>query len=93
MQMAGAPVGNQNGLKKHRLLTDALRRELTQNPEEALKITRKLIDCAKDGEAWAQVLVHDRCDGKLPTPVVGDEDGPPILFEGTVRFVGPGQAT
>lgn len=72
--MAGAPIGNKNGLKKHRILGDTLKRELTQNPEDVLAIARKLIESAKAGEAWAQQLVHDRVDGKVPQPVVGDDE-------------------
>jgi hypothetical protein len=64
--MAGAPVGNRNGAKKNRMLTDALKRELTQNPEEVTAIARKLIESAKAGESWAQQLIHERVDGKVP---------------------------
>lgn len=77
--MAGAPIGNRNGVKKQRLLTDCLRRELTQSPEDVLAITRKLIESAKAGEPWAQALVHDRADGKLPTPLVGGDDDEPAI--------------
>lgn len=76
--MAGAPVGNTNGLKKNRMLTDALKRELTQNPDEVLAIARKLIESAKAGESWAQQLIHDRVDGKVPQAIVGDEDESPL---------------
>lgn len=85
--MAGAPEGNKNGAKKNRLLTDALRRELVQNPEDALAITRKLIECAKAGESWAQTLIHDRCDGKVPQPIVGDDDEPPIQIQKVERAI------
>lgn len=74
----GAPLGNQNGSKQKRLLTDCLKRELTQNPEDVLAVTRKLIESAKAGEAWAQTLIHERCDGKVPQPIVGDDDHPPV---------------
>ncbi len=74
----GAPAGNQNARKQNRVLTDSLRRELTQHPEDVLAITRKLIEAAKSGEAWAQTLVHDRSDGKVPQPVVGDNEEDPI---------------
>jgi hypothetical protein len=74
----GAPVGNKNGAKKQRLLTDCLKRELTQNPKDILAITRKTIESAKAGEPWAQALVYDRSDGKVPQPIVGDDDEPAI---------------
>ena len=86
----GAPIGNTNGTKKHRILSDSLKRELTQNPEDVLAITRKLIEAAKAGEPWAQSLVHDRSDGKVPTPIVGgDEDDAPIKVQGVVTLVRP----
>jgi hypothetical protein len=85
----GAPVGNTNASKKNRLLTDSLRRELTQNPSDVLAITRKLIEAAKSGEAWAQALIHDRSDGKVPQPVVGDADEDPIQVEGRIKLVKP----
>lgn len=73
-----APAGNQNAARKNRMLTDALKRELTQNPEDVRAIARKLIESAKAGESWAQSLIHDRVDGKVPQPVVGDDDEPAI---------------
>lgn len=85
----GAPIGNTNASKKNRLLTDSLRRELTQNPEDVLAVTRKLIEAAKAGEAWAQSLIHDRSDGKVPQPLVGDEDEAPLKLEGVLKLVRP----
>jgi hypothetical protein len=76
----GAPAGNANAAKSKRLLTDALKRELTQRPEDVLAIANKLIEAAKKGEPWAMSLIHDRVDGKAPQPLVGgdEEDGAPI---------------
>jgi hypothetical protein len=76
----GAPVGNNNGAKQKRLLTDALKRELTQRPDDVLAIANKLIERAKEGDSWAMALIHDRVDGKAPQPLVGgdEEDGAPI---------------
>jgi hypothetical protein len=86
--MAGAPIGNKNGAKKQRLLTDCLRRELTQKPEDVLAITRKLIESAKAGEPWAMALVHDRSDGKAPQPLTGgDDDDPPIRYQKVERVL------
>lgn len=79
--MAGAPAGNRNGAKKNRLLTDALRRELVQKPEDAVAIARKTIECAKNGEAWAQALAYERLDGKVPQAIVGDDEEAPITIK------------
>lgn len=92
-----APVGNQNAAKKKRLLTDALKRELTQRPEDVLAITNKLIEAAKAGEPWAQTLIHERVDGKVPQAIVGDDEEPPIRTTNRIELValdgsGTGQA-
>lgn len=72
--MAGAPTGNTNGAKQKRMLSDCLKRELTQRPQDVLAIANKLIESAKAGEAWAMSLIHERVDGKLPQPLTGSDD-------------------
>lgn len=59
----GAPVGNKNR-SKDRLLQAAFRRELTQNPEDALIIAKAAIEKAKTGDMQAATFVRDTCDGK-----------------------------
>jgi hypothetical protein len=77
-----APAGNANAAKKNRLLTDALKRELTQHPERVQKIALKLIERAEEGDAWAQTLIYERCDGKVPQALIGgDEDDAPLRVE------------
>lgn len=83
----GAPAGNSNAAKQKRLLTDALKRELTQRPDDVLAIANKLIDAAKNGEPWAMALIHDRVDGKAPQPVVGDDESDPISIVGKIERV------
>jgi hypothetical protein len=85
--MAGAPAGNQNAAKRNRMLSDALKRELTQDPEKVLKIANKLIDSAIAGEAWAQQLIHERVDGKVPQAIVGDDEEAPLQFTRVVRQI------
>lgn len=60
------------------MLTDALKRELTQKPEDVVAIARRLIDSAIAGESWAQALIHERVDGKVPQALVGDDEEAPI---------------
>lgn len=93
--MAGAPVGNTNGAKKNRLLTDCLKRELTQNPGDVLAIARKLIEDAKEGDSQARALLFERVDGKVPQPVVGDDDEAPVrtLSEILIRAVDAARPT
>jgi hypothetical protein len=61
--VAGAPIGNRNRAKD-KLLEAALRRELTQDPEAALKIAKKLIGLAIDGNILAAAFIRDTVDGK-----------------------------
>lgn len=89
MAERGAPIGNSNAAKKNRLLTDALKRELTQNPQEVTAIARKLIERAIEGDSWAQSLIYERCDGKVPQALTGDDDEPPLTFKAMVELVRP----
>ena len=84
-----APKGNQNAVKSKRILTDALRRQLTQNPKDVLAIARRLIQSAQNGDAWAQSLIFERLDGKVPQAIGGDDDLDPIrtLAEIVIRNV------
>ncbi len=84
----GAPLGNTHGAKKNRLLSDTLKRELTQHPEDVLAISRKLIESAKAGEPWAMQLIHERVDGKVPQAIIGgDDDDAPLRHSHTVEWV------
>jgi hypothetical protein len=85
----GAPFGNQNAAKKNRLLREGLKRELVQNPEYVLEINQKLIDAARNGEQWAQQMIRDQNDGKVPQPVVGDSEEDAIQVEGFIKLVKP----
>lgn len=77
--MAGAPVGNQNAAKRNRILTAALKRELTQKPEDVLAIALKLIEDAKNGDSAARNLLFERVDGKVAQPVTGGDDDEPAI--------------
>jgi len=59
----GAPLGNKNH-SKDKLIESAFRRELTQNPEDALYIAKALIGRAKNGDVGAAVFIRDTVDGK-----------------------------
>ena len=79
--MAGAPEGNRNAAKQKRMFADCLKRELTQSPNELLAIVRKTIEDAIAGDAQARNTVVERLDGKLPQPIVGDDDSDPISIK------------
>jgi hypothetical protein len=59
----GAPIGNRNA-SKEKLIEAALRRELTQKPEDALYIAQALIGRAKTGDVTAAVFIRDTVDGR-----------------------------
>lgn len=70
------------------MLSDALKRELTQKPEDVLAIALKLIEDAKLGDSAARSLLFERVDGKVAQPVVGDDEHDPItLREILIRAV------
>ena len=83
----GAPLGNTNGLKRNRLIGDALKRELTQHPEKVTEIALKTIDLARAGEQWAVEFVAERVDGKMPQAIVGDDDSPAVKFSRVIRTI------
>lgn len=82
-----APLGNTNGAKRNRLLGDALKRKLAQNPERLDKIVEKTLTAAEAGEEWAQRLVYERVDGKMPQAIVGDDDEPAVKFARVLRTI------
>lgn len=76
--MAGAPQGNTNGKKENRLITDALRRVVTQSPEKLRLACEKILNDAAEGNIAAFNVISDRLDGKPAQSVTvsGDEDAP-----------------
>ena len=74
--MAGAPKGNKNATKDRRLITDALRRAVAQNPDKLKKACEKVLDEAVEGNLAAFTLIADRLDGKPTQPIAGDDENP-----------------
>lgn len=81
-----APVGNQNA-KKAKRWQDALNKALARfetddgkiKAGEALdKIAEVLVIKALAGDKDAIAEIGNRLDGKVPQPIVGDDDHPPI---------------
>jgi hypothetical protein len=64
--MAGAPLGNTNGCKENRLVTDILRRLVVQDKAERIaKGCEALLDrFAEYGDLQAGHFIFDRLDGK-----------------------------
>lgn len=61
--------GNPSGKSKTKLLTDALRIELIQNPNQARKIAKVIIEKAEEGDLAAANIIFDRLEGK-PTQAI-----------------------
>lgn len=68
---AGAPKGNTNGSKKNKLVTDALRLVVTQNPKQLKKMCEKLLEDAEAGNIAAAREIFDRLDGKAAQIIEG----------------------
>ena len=76
--MAGAPEGNTNAAKENRLITNALRRAVTQNPDKLRTACLKVLDEAVEGNLNAFNVMADRLDGKphQSTSLEGPDGGP-----------------
>lgn len=88
----GAPVGNQNAVKRHRRWAEALDRAIAQDDGKRLRdAAEKLLDLAASGESWAVKEIGDRLDGKPSQQVeLTGADGGAIESSLTVQFVDAG---
>jgi hypothetical protein len=59
----GAQPGNKNATK-NRPWADALRKELTQNPDALARIAKKVVALAEEGDQNAIREIGDRLDGR-----------------------------
>jgi len=73
MESGGQP-GNTNATKDKRLITDALRRVVTQSPEKLKKACEKVLDDAVEGNLASFSVIADRLDGKPAQSVTLGED-------------------
>ena len=75
----GAPIGNTNGAKQNRIVSDTLRRLAAQNPDKLRTACEGMLDkAATSVEAFNAVA--DRLEGKVPQALTGP-DGGPIQFQ------------
>lgn len=84
-------AGNANsGGAKAKPFKDALRMELAALGEDSKalrEVAKRLIAEAMNGEQWAVKELADRIDGKVPTPIAGDEDNPLTLITKVERII------
>ena len=78
MAKKGGQPGNTNATKEKRMVTDALRRVVAQNPDKLRKACKKVLDDAAKGNLAAFSIIADRLDGKPGQSMVlqGDENHP-----------------
>lgn len=88
---SGAQPGNKNGTKEKRLITDALRRVVTQSPEKLAAACLRVLEDAEGGNLGAFAFIADRLDGRpaQTTILAGDEDNPIVLQEIKRTLVDP----
>ncbi len=76
MAEKGGQPGNKNSTADKRLITSALRRVVTQNPEKLRKACEKVLDDAVNGNLAAFGVIADRLDGKPAQSLnVGGQEG------------------
>ncbi len=56
--------GNPSGKSRLKLLSDDLRRMLTQDPVRIRRVTEKLVTMAEEGDLTAIQMIFDRLEGK-----------------------------
>jgi len=79
MAERGGQLGNNNATKDKRLITDELRRVVTQSPEKLKKACQKVLDDAVNGNLASFQVMADRLDGKPAQSVlVGNDPDNPI---------------
>lgn len=79
------PVGG----KPDKLVRDALKAALRQDPGQLKRIAEKWCARAEEDQMAANALA-DRLDGKAAQPIVGDDDSAPINANLLVTFIKPG---
>lgn len=80
------PVGG----KPDKLVRDALKAALRQDPDQLKRIAEKWCARAEVDQMAANALA-DRLDGKAAQPIVGDDDFPAIDANLIVTFVKPNE--
>ena len=70
--MAGAPLGNKNGVgRSGTQWRDAIRKALARDKQALERVAVKLIACAEEGDMTAIKELGDRLDGKATQTVNG----------------------
>ena len=71
---ASKPVGG----KPDKLIRDALKAAIRQEPDKLKRIAKKWLDKAEEGDMQAINSLADRIDGKAVQAIVGDDEYAPV---------------
>lgn len=92
-----AKEGNPNpvGGKPDKLIRDALKAAIRQEPQKLKRAAEKVLDEAADGNLHAMNFLAERIDGKAVQAVVGDDEHAPInvVTKMVVEFVSKQDST
>lgn len=91
---AGKKIGRPRGAKTNRHIKhfeDEFRKQLLRLDGDGVRplqrIVRTVVQKAIDGDMRAAEFIIERIDGKLPTPIQGDQTGAPIAISVTIGGV------
>jgi hypothetical protein len=80
MKSKGGQPGNTNASRKNRIVSNALSRVVTQNPDKIREACEKLLDRAVEGDLPAFREIMDRLEGKPVQAVEGTGEGGTITL-------------
>jgi hypothetical protein len=88
MAQRGGQIGNTNAAKNNRMVTDALRRAVAQNPDKLRKACLKVLDDAVEGNLAAFSVIADRLDGKPEQAhTVGNDESGEFTVNQIIRTI------
>jgi hypothetical protein len=86
---AGAPIANNNA-GRGKVVRDAFRQYVTDNPGELRLVIMKCFTEAQAGNMTAAGIIFDRIDGKAPQALTGGDEGDaPLTLRAMVELVRP----
>lgn len=84
----GAPKGNQNAVKRSRIVGDTLRKVAKQNPERLREACEALLEKAAGGDVAAYKEIRDTLDGKPVQAFEGTGDEGELTLALIVKYAG-----
>ena len=75
-----------NGSKPDKLIRDALKAALRQDPKHLKEIAENWVERAKTDQMAANAIA-DRIDGKAAQPISGDEENPLTIIQRIERVI------